>query len=175
MHPLSVIARSCGRKTHYTSGTYQRYFDSPYYLQQHPFDTEAHKTKSVLWIGEPGHSASIGALIWHMFGIDSNFTPEIVGLRFYFVKSAESADNRFVFAEVRSETEVFLCGGMTTFSGEGGGAYNDLREVFEFVAKTYNLEVETVHSDANYDALTLGITDIIAKQIAQTAHMEEIP
>jgi len=157
---LSLIARSCARRTKYTikASSLDEYLANPTFLSRSNFPksmTPFLDGKDCYeFIGDPGISASIGAFI---FRIMSSFEEDHARpkLRFHLFKTREIPAQHMIAAQYSDNYETLMCAGMTDHSGEGGAAYADMRKVFtclSFICQVPVLFVE--HSAEAWDAFS---------------------
>lgn len=158
---LRHLLQSALRETHYTSETYQRYFESGTHMK-HPFGDNS--PGFVEWVGSPGHTASIGAFIWGISRLISG-RDEVDRLIFHMFAAGE--EQHLVVAEFRTNFETYLCGGMTNFSGEGRWGYGTVRDVFEFLSQMFHIEVEYVWHP-------FGAWETVEYEIEQEIYMQSL-
>lgn len=130
-------------------------------LFHHPLSPES--APDFMMISFVGFSSdSIYPFLYHSFIA----TGPIAQLIFWLCQQAENPRHHQIFAEIKTEFETFLVSGMTDFSGSGSSAYAELRNVFEFLAEIYELEI-------NYLELPPG-RDNQAWALINEAAMEQV-
>lgn len=154
------LLRAAMRETHYTSETYQRYFEQTTYIN-HPFgDSTVEFTE---WVGSIGHTASIGAFLWYIARC-LNTGDGIDKLAFHFFRQRGTSGHTIV-AEFVCPYGAYLVGGINDYSGEGRSGYTEVRQVFDFLSVMYNVNVEAVfHPAGAWESIEHQIADEIYQQ-----------
>jgi hypothetical protein len=155
---LKTIVKAIKRPDHMKEA---REYGQTWYLTRHPFDPS--RDDLVDFIGFS--SDDIYPLLYH--ALAGGYGP-VTGLTFWLCPQKEIAGGHQIFAEVRTETTVYLTCGMTDYSGSGGHAYKELKNAFEFLAEIYGLAVEyrELAAGADEQAFTL-INRQIKEQMAE--------
>jgi hypothetical protein len=152
---LGMLLRFALGKEHYVHPTYDRYRE-PVCIQ-HPFLRCACR---VDYYGRPGHTASIGHFLLAILQSLSDYWGyPLTHVRFYKVpvQDCDTGAKRGhdIYCEARFNGDAshpcagegFLVGGMTDYSGEGGGGYNVLRTLLVWLAGQVGADVEIIVSE----------------------------
>lgn len=122
-------------------------------MLKHPFGLEVieHNNFSdkIYFLGKPGQTdVSISAMLAHIRWSVAGTTAEDarpLKLRVIFTeKSDDSSVGHNVYFEFRSRLGIFICGGCTDYSGEGGGGKRKLDGVFALFSLLYDIKIEEI-------------------------------
>lgn len=127
------------------------------YLGTHPFELnikppkDGWRTKEleIIYLGHPGITdISVNSLIAHIRWFIAGMTiayarPTSLRIILAEANKNDSSQHR-VYFEVGQSSRVFICGGCTDFSSEGGQGKTDLETVFTLLSVVYDVEIERV-------------------------------
>lgn len=139
---FNLCAQSAARRTHYTSGNYERYFDGTTLLLEHPFDPADGET--VDYIGTHGHTASVGAFYYTILTLAGQPVRFRVWKCPQFIERNADPIGNDIFVEAVTDLGggSYMVGGMTDFSGEGGAGYRDTMLFIRYMAQLFNVPIE---------------------------------
>lgn len=142
---LNIVSLITGKHKYTLDGMYDG-FKTPLYLSRNPFYNRVKNPSSVNrcneaeFYGEPGITASIGHFLVRVINEDLSAL-----ILHHFPEFMDGKPlGHSVYAEVITiYGESIICGGMTDYSGVGGAGYKLVKQVFEFLSTTLDIESET--------------------------------
>lgn len=140
------------RKPHYMQSE-KNYGQPKVYLNDHPFIADYDEPVEFHGFSSDDIYPFIEALL-RIIGHDPRLT--------FWLCPLENDNNKHnIYAEIEIANYMSsLVSGMTDYSGSGGSAYKDLKNVFEFLADIYDTTVE-------YKFTSPGIDNIVSQSINQ--------
>ncbi|MBU2109595.1 hypothetical protein KKB71_01380 [Patescibacteria group bacterium] len=127
------------------------------HLGTHPFGLNMKSPKDgwrtkeleIRYLGHPGITdISVNSMIAHIRWFIAGMAIAYARPTYLRIILAEANKNdsskHDVYFEVGKDSSIFICGGCTDFSGEGGQGKTDLEAVFTLLSTVYDVEIERV-------------------------------
>lgn len=122
----------------------ENYGEPTVYLDNHPFISDYDDFVNFYGWG----SDDIYPFLYTF--LSQNLRSEEIILRFWLCPLEHNEKQHQIYGEIESEMGSAIVAGMTNYSGSGGKAYEELREVFEFLGEIYNIQVEYNEVEPGY-------------------------
>lgn len=121
----------------------ENYGEPKVYLSEHPFIKDYDEPVTF-----HGFSSDDIYPFLYDFLLGSKSSPRF---KFWLCPAEDNPNHHLIYGEIENANfESLIVHGMTDFSGSGGSAYRDLRQVFEFLAEIYDTKIEYNEVESGY-------------------------